>query len=150
VTTLLRFTAGPSNFADIDGEWRCGSIDSGLALDCDSQNANLEAAMAQITLDAFVADVGMLLRDQPHGTAARVTQFIIAWWNGRSVDFAYLREDDETLIEEEMDPLDLDWGEWDDAFGAWLTHPTFARFEEIERWIQEAPPHEEGSGAQRS
>ncbi|WP_321935185.1 hypothetical protein [Paraburkholderia sp. J8-2] len=101
--------------------------------------------MAQITLDAFVSDVGMLLRDQPRWSAAHLSRFVIAWWNGRSVEFAYLREDDEARIEEEFDPRDLDWSEWAEVFGSWLARPTFDRFEELERWIKESPPHEDSA-----
>ena len=100
--------------------------------------------MVTTTLENFCADVGMLLRDHPLGTAARVTPHIIVWWNGRSVVFAYLREENESLIEDEFDPLDLSWSEWSVEFVSWLARPVFGRFDEIERWIQESPPHEGG------
>jgi hypothetical protein len=100
--------------------------------------------MVTTTLDSFCADVGMLLRDHPLGTAARLTQHIIAWWDGRSVVFAYLREENESLIEEEFDPLELSWSEWSAEFVSWLARRVFERFDEIERWILESPPHEGG------
>ncbi|WP_042271347.1 hypothetical protein [Paraburkholderia heleia] len=100
--------------------------------------------MATNTLQEFYADAGMLLRDQPRGTAARVTQHIIAWWSGRNLVFAYLREDNVALIEEEFDPFDLQWDEWAAVFGGWCSKPVFERFDEIEQWIRESPPYEAG------
>ena len=105
----------------------------------------IEDDMATITLEQFCADAGMLLRDQPRGTAARVTQDIIAWWNGRAVSFAFLREDNAALIEEEFIVTDLDWEEWAPEFEGWRENPVFQRFAEVERWIQESPPYEAGS-----
>ena len=48
--------------------------------------------MDEVALEGFCADVGVLLRDQQRRTAARLTQHIIAWWSGRNVVFAYLRD----------------------------------------------------------
>ncbi|WP_155837052.1 hypothetical protein [Paraburkholderia mimosarum] len=101
--------------------------------------------MAKITLEQFCADAGMLLRDQPRGTAARVTQDIIAWWNGRAVSFAFLRDDNAALIEEEFVVTDLDWEEWAPEFEAWRETPVFQRFAEVDCWVQESPPYEAGS-----
>jgi hypothetical protein len=100
--------------------------------------------MAMITLQEFCSDASMLLRDQPRGAAARLSQHVIAWWSGHAIVFAYLREDNETLIEEEFDPGDLRWDDWADAFQRWLALPAFERFDEIERWIRKSPPFESG------
>jgi hypothetical protein len=100
--------------------------------------------MSRLALAEFCADVGMLLRDEPRGTAARFADYMVAWWDGRRVVFAWLREDNPALIEEEFDPSDLQWDEWADAFLRWRTGPVFERFDEIEQWIRESPPHEAG------
>ena len=100
--------------------------------------------MGEITLQQFCADAGMLLRDQPRGTAARLSRHFIAWWDGRSLVFAFLREDNEMLIEEEFDPFDLQWHEWADVFQRWLAAPVYEEFDEIEYWMRESPPFEAG------
>ncbi|MCG5077226.1 hypothetical protein [Paraburkholderia tagetis] len=100
--------------------------------------------MGEITLQDFCADASMLLRDQPRCTAARLSQHVIAWWDGRNLVFAFLREDNETLIEEEFDPFDLQWHEWAVAFQRWLAAPVYEGFDEIEHWMRESPPFEAG------
>lgn len=69
---------------------------------------------------------------QPLGTAARLTRYVIAWWSGRDIVFAYLRQDNETLIDEEFDPGDLQWDEWVAVFEGWCSKPVFEQFDEIE------------------
>jgi hypothetical protein len=45
----------------------------------------------------FAQHVSMLLRDLPIGTTADLSDFAVAWWNGRDVTYAFLRDDESGL-----------------------------------------------------
>lgn len=89
--------------------------------------------------------VGMLLRDQPLGTAADINEYTIAFWNGRELIWAWLRDDGSSLLEEEFD-LDLDrWEELAGDVEAWLAAPRYSVRPEILGWVKNSPPHESGA-----
>jgi hypothetical protein len=98
--------------------------------------------MTAMTLRDFESDLGMLLRDESRGTTADLTDLVVAYWGGNAVVYAYLRDDEGGLIEEEFDPEDLPWNEWQTPFSAWLASPRFSHREEVARWLADAPPCE--------
>ncbi|WP_321818394.1 MULTISPECIES: hypothetical protein [unclassified Paraburkholderia] len=83
----------------------------------------------------FVANLGMLLRDLPRGQVARLSEFVVAWWNAGQVVFAYLRDDNPDIIEEEFDLADVVWSDWENDFLGWLQAPSFEGRAEIMPWL---------------
>jgi hypothetical protein len=86
----------------------------------------------------------MLLRDLPIGTTADLSDFAVAWWNGRDVTYAFLRDDESGLIGEEFDLDDYQWGEWRETFSKWADSPKFSQRAEVKGWLMDAPPFEAG------
>jgi hypothetical protein len=43
---------------------------------------------------------------------AELTDFAVAYWSGREVVYAFLRDDDNAKIEEEFDLTAYAWDEW--------------------------------------
>lgn len=43
-----------------------------------------------MTRDQFVQQLAMMLRDLPRGTAADLNAFMVAYWNGSEIVFAFL------------------------------------------------------------
>jgi hypothetical protein len=77
------------------------------------------------TFTVFRAQLNMLLRDQPRGVTADLTDFAVAYWNGRQVVGAYLR--DAGLVDEVFDLDENAFEQWRDEFVAWLDEPRFTR-----------------------
>ena len=96
--------------------------------------------MEDMTFRKFDVNLGMMLRDVPRGTTADLTDLVIAYWGGKGVIYAYLRDDGRGLVEEEFDPEDLLWEEWRDPFRMWLAAPRFSYRQEVAGWLSEAPP----------
>ncbi|CAH2771962.1 MAG: hypothetical protein CBARDCOR_2101 [uncultured Caballeronia sp.] len=65
--------------------------------------------MSDLPPEAFDNQIGMFLRDLPRGTVAELTDFAVAYWDGRQVVYAYLRDDRPEQIEEEFDLSDCVW-----------------------------------------
>ncbi|WP_250528100.1 hypothetical protein [Caballeronia sp. GAWG2-1] len=73
---------------------------------------------------SFKAHVAMLLRDLPRGMTADFNDVAVAYWNGKQVMGAYLR--DNGRIDEDFDFDENAWGVWCDEFLAWLDAPRFS------------------------
>jgi hypothetical protein len=73
---------------------------------------------------SFKAHVAMLLRDLPRGTTADLTEVAVAYWNGRQLVGAYLR--DNGRIDEEFDFDENAWGNWREEFLLWFEAPRFS------------------------
>ncbi|CAE6795426.1 hypothetical protein R70006_05050 [Paraburkholderia domus] len=101
--------------------------------------------MTAPTLETFNAQLGMLLRDQPSGIAAELTDFAVAYWNGHDVVYAFLRDDGSGRIDEEFDPADFQWEDLVAAFAAWLTSQRFSERAEVKDWLRDAPPFDAGT-----
>ena len=56
-----------------------------------------------MTHEEFGAHVAMLLRDQPRGTTADLTDFAAAYWDGERVRYAFLHGDGQDALDEEFD-----------------------------------------------
>lgn len=63
--------------------------------------------MKVTTPDTFRSDLAMLLRDVPRSMAARLTGYVVPWWDGAQVVFTCLLENDLQLLEEEFELGDL-------------------------------------------
>jgi hypothetical protein len=97
--------------------------------------------------------LGTLLRDRPrgttaprhHGTTADINDYTVAFWNGRELVWARLRDDESGLIEEEF-LLDLE--EWETVardVETWLALPRYSACSELRGWLksprtESAPP----------
>ncbi|CDY77441.1 hypothetical protein BGLT_06354 [Caballeronia glathei] len=73
---------------------------------------------------SFKAHVAMLLRDLPAGTTADLTDVAVAYWDGKRVVGAYLR--DGGRMDEAFDFDENAWGNWHDEFVGWLAMPSFS------------------------
>ncbi|KNH07686.1 Glucose dehydrogenase, PQQ-dependent [Candidatus Burkholderia brachyanthoides] len=90
--------------------------------------------MRPIKLTSFKAHVAMLLRDLPRGTTADLTDVAVAYWNGKQVVGAYLR--DNGRIDEEFDFVDENaWGNWRDEFLLWFEAPCFSERSDLKAAI---------------
>lgn len=91
--------------------------------------------MTSMIFKNFDTNLGMILRDESRGVTADLTDLVVAYWTGKTVVSAYLRDDEAGLIEEEFDPEDLLWEEWRERFSAWLATPRFSYRQEVDRWL---------------
>ncbi|MGT2477612.1 hypothetical protein [Paraburkholderia terrae] len=89
-------------------------------------------AMA-ITRGSFERELSDLLRRQPTGVTADLSDCMIAYWNGCSITYAYLGGSSET--EEIID--DDAWNQWRPALEEWLANPAFSMRVEAHEWPTE-------------
>jgi hypothetical protein len=98
--------------------------------------------MSVLSLEAFQCQLGMLLRDLPPGTAAELSDFAAAYWNGHEVIYCFLRDDGSGQIDEEFDVTDYVWEEWAGMFSAWCKAPAFSARAAVLTWLKDAPPYD--------
>jgi hypothetical protein len=84
---------------------------------------------------AFRLQVGKPPRDLPVGTVEELDDLCVAWWNGKDLVFAHLRDDDTQRVEEEFDLDDCEWQERREAFLAWLKEPRYGSRAEVRDWV---------------
>jgi hypothetical protein len=87
-------------------------------------------------LETELDQLSMLLRDQPACTAADIWDDTIVFWDGRELVWAWLRDDESGLIEQEF-VLDID--QWDVLAGcveAWLEAPHYSVRPELQAWLK--------------
>jgi len=97
-----------------------------------------------MTFTDFRNQLAMLLRDMPRGTSADITDFAVAYWDGRQVVYAFLRDDGSGLVDEEFDLTEQEFDQWKDELEAWAATPKFSVRPEIAEWLMESPPFEAG------
>jgi hypothetical protein len=97
-----------------------------------------------MTRERFVNQLGMMLRDVPAGTAADLSDCMVAYWDGDAVVFAFRCERGTGAIDEEFDIDDYVWEEWKPTFANWLSVPAFSSRPELIEWLRDAPPREAG------
>jgi len=97
-----------------------------------------------MTAHDFQAQLAMLLHDMPRSTSADITDFAVAYWDGRQVVYALLRDDGSGLIDEEFDLAEQEFEQWKDELEAWAAAPKFSVRPEIAEWLKESPPSEAG------
>jgi hypothetical protein len=93
-------------------------------------------------IEDFKSHLSMLLRDQPIGTTADLSDFAVAWWNGHRVTYAFLLNVESGRIEEEFDLDDYGWKRWEADFAAWVETPKFSAKDEVLRRLTNAPQSE--------
>ncbi len=101
--------------------------------------------MGDLTPEACNDQIRMLLLDLPRGTVAELTDFAVAYWDGRRVVYAYSCDDRPDQIEEEFDPSDCVWLDLRPEFAAWIAAPRFSVQDEVMNWLKDTPPREEAS-----
>ena len=95
-----------------------------------------------MTLTEFKSKLEAILRDAPPRTTADITDFAVAFWNGCHVIYAFLREDNSGLLDEEFDLTDNEWEQWHEDLTACMSAPRFSVRADVERWLRESPPCE--------
>ena len=85
----------------------------------------------------FEQELSTLLRQQPRGTTADLSDCMVAYWNGTSLVYAYLGAG---VIEEEPEVDDSVWTEWRPKLEKWHASPTFSVRAELHRSLA-AEPH---------
>lgn len=93
--------------------------------------------MSVLSLETFQSQLGMLLRDLPPGSAAELSDFATAYWNGHEVVYCFLREDGSGQIDEEFDVADYVWREWAPEFSAWCEKPVLSARLEVLDWLKD-------------
>lgn len=94
-----------------------------------------EPAMTSPEFRAFKANLAMLLRDMPIGTTADFSDVAVAYWDGREVVGAYLR--DGGHLDEDFEFDQNAWESWQDELVGWQANPTFTEREELKASLQD-------------
>ena len=89
-----------------------------------------------MTHEEFEANVAMLLRDQPRGTTADLTDFAVAYWDGERVHYVFLHEDGQGALDEEFDLSDYRLDQWEADFGGWFAEPHYSLRPQLLRWLK--------------
>jgi hypothetical protein len=89
-----------------------------------------------MTHEEFGAHVAMLLRDQPRGTTADLTDFAVAYWDGERVRYVFLHEDGQDALDEEFDLTDYLLDQWEADFAVWFAEPQYSLRPELLHWLK--------------
>jgi hypothetical protein len=95
-----------------------------------------------MTPDAINEQFGMLLRDQPPGTTADITDYYVAFWDGQAVVGVILLADEYELFGDEFYFDDYFCQYHGAEISAWFAQPRYTRRAEVLDWITDAPPHD--------
>jgi hypothetical protein len=90
----------------------------------------------ELNHDAIDAQLASLLRDQPPGTTANLTNFAVAYWDGQRVVYVFLDEHDDAELDEEFDLTDYLLEQWEADFAAWFAEPHYSVRPELLRWLK--------------
>lgn len=74
------------------------------------------------TRESFEQELITLLSGQPLGTAADLSDCMVAYWSGTSLIYAYLGAG---TVEEELEVDDSVWEEWRPNLEKWHASPVF-------------------------
>lgn len=97
-----------------------------------------------MTFEGFKNHLAMLLRDAPPCTSADITDFAVAYWDGRQLVSIFLRDDGSGRLDEEFDLTEHEFEQWRDELEAWAKAPIFSVRPDLNNWIGESPPFEAG------
>ncbi|WP_031364587.1 hypothetical protein [Caballeronia sordidicola] len=89
-----------------------------------------------MTHEEFGAHVAMLLRDQPRGTTADLTDFAVAYWDDKRVRYVFLHEDGQDALDEELDLPDYLLDQWEVDFAVWSSEPHYSLRPQLLRWLK--------------
>lgn len=95
-----------------------------------------------LTFAQIVADLRMLLRDEPPCTTADVTDSAVIYLDGNELKGVFLSADDPGGLDE---PFRVDeWfvGQVDENLRDWFTNPRFSYRPNLIEWKLDAPPVE--------
>ncbi len=90
----------------------------------------------ELNHDAIDAQLASLLRDQPPGTTANLTNFAVAYWDGQRVVYVFLDEHDDAELDEEFDLTDYLLEQWEADFAAWFAEPQYSVRPELLKWLK--------------
>jgi hypothetical protein len=103
-----------------------------------AHRCHLEEPVMDMNCDTLQAQLAMLLRDQPRGVTADLTDFAVAYWDGDQVTGAYLR--DNGRLDEAFDLDGTGFQHWHDEIAAWLANPCYTARPELLEWRKGPPP----------
>lgn len=89
-----------------------------------------------MTHEEFGAHVAMLLRDQPRGTTADLTDFAVAYWDDKRVRYVFLHEDGQDALDKELDLTDYLLDQWEVDFAVWSSEPHYSLRPQLLRWLK--------------
>ncbi len=92
------------------------------------------------TFEQTIADLRMLLRDQPSCTTADVTDGAVVYLSGNGLKGVFLSPDEPDGLDE---PFAVDaWfvGQVEENLQDWFAHPRFSRRLRLRDWALDAPP----------
>lgn len=94
--------------------------------------------MENLSFEDFYAQLAMILRDLPRGTAVYLGNFAAAYWDGHRPVFAFLDEHDK--LDEEFDPVDYLWEDLAPDFEASIKELSTGTPAELSAWLRGVPP----------
>jgi len=98
------------------------------------------------TYEQTVADLRMMLRDEPADTTADITDAAVVYLVGNELRGAFLTADEPDGLDE---PFAVDaWfvGQVDENLKDWFAHPRVSRRPALSAWLLDAPPAESIAG----
>jgi hypothetical protein len=90
----------------------------------------------ELNHDAVDAQLAALLRDQPRGTTANLTDFAVAYWNGHRVVYVFLDENSYAALDEEFNLTDYLLAQWEADFATWFAAPHYSVRPELLKWLK--------------
>ena len=80
----------------------------------------------ELDFKTFCFQLTMLLRAQPPGTTADLTDIAVAYWNDGELVCAFVPEKEDDIINDRFD-LQLAWYNWRSNLVTWLASPRFTQ-----------------------
>jgi hypothetical protein len=90
----------------------------------------------ELNQEAVGAQLASLLRDQPRGTTANLTDFAVAYWDGHRVVYVFLDEHHHAALDDEFDLTDYLLNQWKVDFEAWFAEPHYSVRPELLKWLK--------------
>lgn len=97
-----------------------------------------------MTFEEFAAQLKMMLKDQPRGTAADLTDWAAAYWDGCQIVGIWRRADGSEKLDEEFELNEHWYGQHETELAHWLAHPNYSAPPELLEWLDDSPPCEAG------
>lgn len=97
-----------------------------------------------MTFARFEEQLGVMLKEQPQGTAADLTEWAAAYWDGCQVVGIARRHDGSKRLDEEFDLNEHWYLEHEGEALQWLVDPIYTRPPELIEWLGDSPPCESG------
>lgn len=101
--------------------------------------------MAELTHEKVDAQLAEALSGKPPGTAAELTDFAAAYWDGARVRYVFLHEDGHSVADEEFELTDYALEQWHNEISAWFAAPRYSLRPEILGWLRDSQPRDIGT-----